>query len=148
MKYFLATAAILLFVQCSSSTSTEFTTSELLQGTWEVTAAKVDGSVYPVTNPGLAQIKAIFGETAFQYIYPETDTNGLPTIYTDTLSGTWALNTDETVINITATGATDPTLVWAINRLSVGTLDVTFDQISATGQGTSTYNFTYSLTSN
>lgn len=148
MKYFLTLTTLFFLIQCSSSTSSDFTTSELLQGTWGVTAAKVDGSVYPVTNPGLEQIKATFGESSFQYIYPIPDETGRPTANTDTLVGIWELNDDETVISITPNGAPEPTLVWQIERLLVGTLEVTFEQISATGQGTSTYNFTYSLTSN
>lgn len=144
MRTILIILAVFTLVQCKSATNTEFTTDELLIGTWTVSSATIDDVLYPVTNPGLLQVQAIFTETSFQYIYPQT-TNGLPNGNTDTLSGTWELNEDETIINITPTGATEAILVWNIDRLAVGTLEVTFLQQSLSGEGTSTYHLVYSL---
>ena len=147
MRSLVVLIAVLFFIQCKSTSGDDFTNAELLVGTWTVSSASIDGTPYPVTNPGLLQVQAIFGETSFQYNYPQV-VDGIPNGNVDVLTGTWTLNEDETVINIVPTGSTEAILVWNIDRLAVGTLEVTFQQQSMTGEGYSTYNLVYSLTGN
>lgn len=80
--------AVSLFIltNCNDVTGSEEikTPSEMILGKWKVSEATIDGSVYPVTNPGFGQIEVTFTENDVEYIYPGVDDSGMPTASTDT----------------------------------------------------------------
>lgn len=67
--------AVSLFIltNCNDVTGSEEikTPSEMILGKWKVSEATIDGSVYPVTNPGFGQIEVTFTENDVEYIYRE-----------------------------------------------------------------------------
>ena len=134
------------FIACdSTSGDTELTSYEKLQGTWKVSTATIDGSGYEVTNPGLGQMRAIFDEDNFMYVYPEINAQGQLTGGTDTLAGKWQINEENTAITILDESGSVTLMLWTVDELLVGTLSTTYQAQAAFGTGTSTYEMTYNL---
>ncbi len=151
MKYStLFVGALFLFVGCSdvSGVSEPLTPEDLILGSWQVSAATIDGEVYPVTIPGLGQIEAIFHESGVEYIYPGVNANGIPTGETDTLTGEWHFNEDHSMLYITnISEGFSSDMEWSVIRIGVGLLQTTYNGPSITNPNTTvTYDITYQLT--
>ncbi len=150
MKYSaILIGTILLFAGCDSVGSSEqLPPEELIQGSWQVSFATIDGQVYPVTVPGFGQIQAIFDESNVEYIFPGIDANGLPTAQTDTLRGNWNFNENYSTLYITNIGnELVAQMEWSIINIGVGLLQTSYDGPSATNPAvTATYEITYRLT--
>ncbi len=149
MKYStLLVGALLIFLGCDSVGSTEqLSPEELIQGSWQVSFATIDGEVYPVTVPGLGQIQAIFNENNVEYTYPAVDENGLPTGQTDTLNGDWSFNDEHSRLIISNIGnGIVSEMEWVIVNIGVGLLQTSYEGPSAFNPAlTSTYEITYRL---
>ncbi|MBO6536270.1 MAG: hypothetical protein JJ966_08615 [Balneolaceae bacterium] len=142
--------AVSLFIltNCNDVTGSEEikTPSEMILGKWKVSEATIDGSVYPVTNPGFGQIEVTFTENDVEYIYPGVDDSGMPTASTDTLIANWQLENESTLIHITHPINNVTLFEWEVVNLGVGLLKTSFiSQSPLDQQSTSTYILTYQL---
>jgi len=141
--------AFIIFIGCDnvSGSLEQLPPEELILGSWQVSFARIDNQVYPVTTPGFGQMRAIIAENTILYIYPDVDDNGLPTAKNDSLYAFWSFNNDNSLITISNPQDNSTLLVWEVLNLSVGLLKTSYEaQSPSSTEATSTYELTYSLT--
>ncbi|HCD53090.1 MAG TPA: hypothetical protein DEQ34_11620 [Balneolaceae bacterium] len=146
---YLTVFIFLLLSACKGSTGNEeLTDLELIQGTWVVQIAVIDGNSQPITNPGLGQMQLTLTESNYTYLFPEVGATGLPTGNTDSIQGIWSFNDDHSMIYLDRSAVGEDDFEWEIIQLSIGILKTRYTERAADGSdGTSTYEFTYKLAS-
>ncbi len=133
MRVLVITVIFIIGMACTATSveSPENDPEVLILGTWVVQSAQVDGTTYPLTNPGFGQVRAIFQKDSFTYIYPVRDAFGLPTEKTDTLIADWRFNSSFDSLAFMEPTTNQIIMIWQIESLGIGKMSTNYSTESA-----------------